>query len=435
MDEEGIKICGIDPHKRMCQAVIVNGQKDTKEIEFRFDNTLNGALELVKILRASSCNTVVIENSNNFAYALREFLIGANFKVELVGPARVPRKNKKSDRVDAEWLALMYARDMISPDYVPPKEIRQLRDLTRLRSLLVKMRTSLKNNVHSNLTRGLFDISKIVSDAFGKRGLKILETLASGNSSDAAVLGLPEHVITKYQNAVSNSFTTLINDVTLGIATEMIKTLAKAIKDLEDAIALHVRKNEEIKKKGELIMSIDGVGLVTAATIVAEVGDFKRFNSKKEIAAWAGMVPNTAESNGKQVSYGITKRGSPHIRRVLCEAANSIAMHGKPEGLYKFYKRILYRKGKKIAIVALGHKLLRVIYALITEDKLYEDTAVNEGRGYRNAGERHKRKLMMLLRRSKRGEEVVERYRGRVTQEYLRGSEQEKGQQGDMEVT
>ena len=421
METKNIKVCGIDPHKRMCWAVIVNGKHSTKEIEFRFDNSLNGALELVKILRTHSCNTVVIENSNNFAYALHEFLTGADFTVELVGPAKVPPKNKKSDRIDAAWLAMMYLRDMVSPDYVPPKEIRQLRDLVRLRDLLVKQRTALKNNVHANLTRGLFDISQIVSDAFGKRGIKILETLASENGSDASILDLPEHVLHKYQSAVGNSFTTLINGVTLGIATKTIKMLNAVIKELEDTIALYVTRNEEIRRMVERAMSIDGVGLITAATIVAEVGEFKRFSSKKEISAWAGMTPDTSESNGKQISHGITKRGSPHIRRVLCEAANVIVLHGKPKGLYKFYKRIMYRKGRKVAIVALGHKLLRVIYTLITEDKEYEDETNNrDGARYRSGKERHNKKLRMLLRRSKAGEDVLRRYSSEAAREYIR---------------
>ena len=434
MKDNNIKVCGIDPHKRKCQAVILSIDQDHHTVaaktELRFDNNLTGALELLKLLRDADCNRVVIENSNNFAYALYEFLREARvheakIHVELVGPSRVPAKHKKSDRVDAEWLALMYSRGMVSPDYVPTKEIRQLRDLLRLRSLLVRARTMLKNNVHANLTRGTFDISKIVSDAFGKRGFEILEMLSLASIGvrdyDDALLKLPKAVIEKYKDAVNNSFIAQINGSTLGVNLRIIKAINEGIKELEDVVARHILEHEELKRMVELIMTIPGIGLIVAATIVAEVGDFSRFGSKKELAAWAGMIPDTEESNGKQKSHGITKRGSPHIRRVLCEAANVIALHGKPVGLFRFYKRILHRKGRKVAIVALGHKLLRVIYALIVTGKRYEDEEVakNNRRGRKTIPEGnkeelkriHAKKMKMLQRRGAAGKAVMKKYR------------------------
>ena len=448
-----IKVCGIDPHKRMCHAVILNisHRGSTVKSDFRFDNNLTGALELINVLKASSCHTVVIENSNNFAYALYAMLQDAKFSVTLVGPARIPAKNKKSDRVDAEWLALMYAKGLVTPDYVPPREIRQLRDMLRLRQLLVRERTMLKNNIHANLTRGQFDISKIVSDAFGKGGFKILETLMLASSGghvgsyDKAVLSLPDKIIEKYKTVVSNSFIALINKVTLGVATDVIRVLNSRIKELEDTIANYIYEHEELQRNVELIMSIPGVGLITAATIVAEVGDFTRFESKKEIAAWAGMVPNTEVSNGKQVSHGLTKRGSPHIRRVLCEAANVIALHGKPEGLFRYYRRILRRKGRKIAIVALGHKLLRVIYKIVMSGEKYRDEmtlSVKKGKGSVDTEPRdcqnggiyegmHQKKLRMLRRRAISGKGVIGTYRDWEIWK-MRGNE---GREGERETT
>jgi len=346
--------------------------------------------------------------------------------VELVGPSRVPAKHKKSDRVDAKWLALMYTRGMLSPDYVPTKKIRQLRDLLRLRSLLVHTSTMLKNNVHANLTRGTFDISKIVSNAFGKRGFEMLEMLSLASSGirdyDDALLRLPKAAIEKYKDAVNNSFIAQISGVTLGVALGIIKALNEGMKEVEDTVARHILEHKDLKSMVELIMTIPGIGLIVAATIVAEVGDFSRFGSKKELATWAGMIPETEESNGKQKSHGITKRGSPHIRRVLCEVANVIALHGKPVGLFRFYKGILRRKGRKVAIVTLGHKLLRVIYGLIVTGRMYEDEEVSKKRSERGRKtipecdredlERiYTKKLKMLGGRGATGKAVVKKYR------------------------
>ena len=175
----------------------------------------------------------------------------------------------------------------------------------------------LKNNVYADLTHGQLSISRIVSDAFGKRGFKILEMLtleSSGihdSSYDEAILRLPKSATEKYKEAVSNSFIALINGVILSVATTVIKALSEEIKDLEDTIAGYIYEHEEIRRNIELATSIYGVGLTTAATIIAEVGDFMRFESKKEITTWTGMISSIEESNGKQILHRMTKRGSP----------------------------------------------------------------------------------------------------------------------------
>ena len=147
---------------------------------------------------------------------------------------------------------------------------------------------------------------------------------------------------------------------------EESREVNRRIKELEEVIAAYVDTHSSIKAMVERIMTIPGISLVTAATIVAEVGDFTRFPDKKQISGWAGVVPRTRESAGVQRGYGITKRGSPYLRHALHEVANVIILRKEPKELYAFYWRVRRRSGKYKAITALAHKVLIVLWGMMT---------------------------------------------------------------------
>ncbi len=354
-----LKVCGIDPHKRFFKAVIVDMNTLNTLYEANFTNSRSGAQALVAKLREYKCNSVVIENSNNFSTALYHYLKREKFDVVSVNPANVPAKRKKSDRVDAKWIAITYTKGLVNEDYVPPEEIQYLRDLTRVRRKLVNIRTILKNKVHAQLTRGELHLSKIYSDIFGKKGRSVIRAIIESESSI-------EELDDRVREIIDDAFMSLINKKLVSILMELIEELDKRIKSLDMAIATYVYKHASIREKVERIMTIPGIGLITAAIIVAEVGDFKRFPDKKSISSWAGVVPMTRESAGVQRGYRITKRGSPYLRHALHEVANGIKLRKEPKELYAFYLRVRHRSGKYKAITALAHKVLVVIWGMMT---------------------------------------------------------------------
>ena len=354
-----LRVCGIDPHKRFFKAVIVDMNTLNTLYEANFPNSKSGVAALEMKLKEYRCSLVVIENSNNFSAAMYYYLKKRAFDVKSVNPANVPRKQKKSDRVDAKWIAIVYAKGLVNEDYIPPEEIQYLRDLTRARQKLVSIRSALKNKVHALLTRGELHLSKLYSDIFGKKGREVIQAIIS---SDSNINEIDERV----GKIIDDAFLELINRKLIDTFMELIERLDEEIRELEVSIAAYIDKHASIREMVKRIMTVPGISLVTAAIIVAEVGDFNRFPDKKSISGWAGIVPRTSESAGIQRGYGITKKGSPYLRHALHEIANVIILRREPKMLYAFYWRVRSRSGKHKAVTALAHKVLTVLWGMIT---------------------------------------------------------------------
>jgi len=389
-----LRICGIDPHKSFCKAVVVDERTLNTVDEFDFKNNRNGVLSLIERLRALDCNNVVIENTNNFSAALYITLKRHGFKVASVNPALVPKKRKKSDRIDAKWLAISYLYELVEEDYIPPAEIQYLRDLTRLRTKLVGMRSMLKNKVHALLTRADIHLSDVFSDIFGRQSIAILNSLAEGLTDAIQNLKVKRNVAKQVKDAIENSFLELLNCSVLRILLSLIQVFNEEIKRLDQMIAAHIDEHKRLKKLVKLIMSVPGVGFITAAIIVAEVGDFTRFSDAKKLVGWAGLAPQVSESAGKQRNGKITKRGSPYLRRALHEVANVITRSKSPRELYEFYKRISGRSGRYKAKTALARKILTIIYHLVVQDEHFE----SRHEGYKRLHERKVKQFVSLSR-------------------------------------
>ena len=372
MDIINFKICGVDPHKRRFTAVIINSDNGTVIDEQTLSNNRNGTLKLAHWLTEENCREVVIEISNNFWYTLYHELVDLGFKVHAVSPSKVPRKHKKSDRLDAAWTALMFAKKLVDESYVPDATIRKLRSLVRLRRKLVEERTSYKNMVHALLSSVRLDLKSVFSDIFGVSGMRVLVQLAIGE-----VGNIIETVPTRKQEilrtVLREAYINKLDREALLLILDNIKRLNDAISQVEMIITEMITENDELKRILEILMSIRGVNLMTAATVIAEVGDFERFETEKQIAGWSGLVPATKESNKKQWGRGITKRGSPYLRHALTEAAGSIVRSGTPTELYRFYRRVMLRSGHKVALVALARKLLTVMYILVIRGRYYKE--------------------------------------------------------------
>lgn len=394
-----LRICGIDPHKSFCKAVVVDEKTLNTVDEFDFKNDRNGVLSLVKQLRALDCNQVVIENTNNFSAALYITLKRHGFKVASVNPALVPKKRKKSDRIDAKWVAISYLYKLVEEDYIPSAEIQYLRDLTRLRTKLVDMRSMLKNKVHALLTRADIHLGNVFSDIFGKQGLAILNSLADGLTDMVRNVKVKHNLAKQVKNTIENSFLELLNCSVLRILLSLIQVFNKEIKQLDQMIAAHIDEHERLKKLVRLMMSVPGVGFITAAIIVAEVGKFTRFSDAKKLVGWAGLAPQVSESAGKQKDGKITKRGSPYLRRALHEVANVITRSKRPKELYEFYKRVSGRSGQYKAKTALARKILAIIYHLVVQNEHFE----SRHEGYKQLHERKVKQFENLSRAGRDG--------------------------------
>ena len=405
MLSERKKVCGIDPHKKMCAAVVIQDKPIETLAQLKFENNRQGLDRLLKTLTETDCNTVVIETTNTFWQGISRALMQRGYNVIPISPQTVPKKSEKNDFLDASWLAITYLDERVKEAYFAPPAIQKLRSLLRTRHMLVRTRTMYKNRLKAELSRAGLHLSNVVTDVFGKRGTLILKALATEGIDGIRAIEdnsvLPKDVYVNLLKALDKAFMENFDAQVITVLLLSIENLNKTIKMIDGFVNELLHNEPELLKTVKLIMTIPGIALTTATTVVAEVGDFRRFASGKKIAKWAGLVPRMRESGGKTYYGRITKRGSPFVRWILYEAATSITTTKKPARLYEFYRRIAIRRGTKIARVALARKLLVTIHAMVVKDEQYIDA-----RAYSNT---YERKMYLLeLERRKHRERLME---------------------------
>ena len=364
------KACGIDIHQEFLMATILDlsGTKDTR----RFSTCIEDLLNLREWLIETKCQRVAIESTGIYWIPTYTLLDG---RIETIVANPFQIKNipgRKNDNIDSEWIAEVCLNGQIKPSYVPPKEIREIRELTRTHVKLTQARTSFKNRVHKILSRAGVHVSGVISDIFGKSGLIIINGILNGKTIDQTFVEIKNKRIkikkTQIKESLKGELTQ--NDIFV------IKECLNSIKFLDEEIKRFDSKiNQNLKgmqKEMEILMSIPGVGFTTAAAIVAEIGNIDVFSKPKKLVGWSGLAPSINESAGKSSNGHITKKGNKFLRTTLVLAANSIAV-GRPNKLRFFYQRIKAKKGNKKAIVALARKLVSIIYHLLKFKEMYSE--------------------------------------------------------------
>ncbi len=364
------KACGIDMHQAFLMATMLDlaGTKDTR----RFSTCIEDLLNLREWLIDNKCQRVAIESTGVYWIPTYTLLEG---KVETIVANPLHIKNipgRKNDVLDSEWIAEICLNGQIKPSYIPPKEIREIRELTRSHVKLTQARTAFKNRAHKVLSRAGIHISGVISDIFGKSGMIILNGILNGKTIDQTFVEIKNKKIKIKKTELKESLKGELsqNDIfVIKECLESIKFFDEKIKEFDSKI------NENLKgmsKEMKILMSIPGVGFITAAAIMAEIGNIDVFSKPKKLVGWSGLAPSINESAGKSSNGHITKKGNKFLRTILVLAANSIAI-GRPNKLRFFYQRIKGKKGHKKAIVALARKLVSIIHHLLTFKEVYSE--------------------------------------------------------------
>lgn len=319
---------GIDIHRDYGVACIQDMHGKTID-EFRFGNNHEG-IEVLKNKLGKNNVHVAIESTGHMWTVLWDNLEEQHFDLHLVHPhkTRAIASNKlKNDKLDAKILAKLLRGDLLVCSYVPPREIRDERELVRLKSSMVRLRTQVVNKIRSIFHKYCI---KYQGSLYKKSGLAFLDSLD--------LRPVDKLVIESY--------------------SEIIKNLNYKIETIDSQIASN--ESEEIR----LLMSIPGINYNSAVLIHSEIGDISRFPSHNKLASWAGLVPSMHQS-GITFYYGrITKQGSKRLRWILNECAHtSIRTNSK---INEFYRKIAERRGESKAIVAVARKLIKIIYAVLT---------------------------------------------------------------------
>lgn len=374
------RCCGLDVHQASIVACLVIGPASTsrprREVR-KFGTFTKDLLELRSWLEENHCTHVAMESTGVFWRPVYAVLEGG---FELVVGNAYHMKNvpgRKTDIKDAEWIADLLRHGLIAKSFVPPKPIRELRDLMRFRRKLIETRVNERNRTIKVLEAANIKLSTVATDVFGKSGWAMLEALASGVSNTDVLAGLARGKMKKKRADLSASMTGSISDQDRFLLTLCLRRLRALEADIVAVDKRAAKCLKPYRAKVEALQEIPGVGPAVAATIITEVGvDPTAFKSPHQLAAWAGVCPGNNESAGKHLGAR-TRKGNASLRTALIEATMG-ACRSKQSYFRDKYYRLKARRGHKRARMAIAHKILIAVYHVLFENQPYADL----GAGY-----------------------------------------------------
>jgi transposase len=348
--------------------------------------TTSAVMELADELARQRIERVVVESTSDYWRPFVYLLEARGLLVWLVNAhdvKQVPGR-PKTDKLDAVWLAKLNERGMLRPSFIPPVEIRQLRDYTRLRVDLVEDRTRHKQRVEKLLEDSLIKLSTVATDIFGKSGRAMLDALIAGER-DPEVLAeralgkmrpkraaLKEALTGRFDAHHAELIGMLLDEV--DALTAKIETLTARVDQLLAGIpaACAPPPGPAAGDTGAAPLGavarldeITGIGITAAQTIIAEVGlDMTQFPTAGHLVSWAKLSPRTIQSGTRRRSAK-TGKGNPYLKRVLADAAASVARTDTFLG--ERYRRLVKRRGKLKALVAVARSILVIVWHLLAD--------------------------------------------------------------------
>jgi len=368
------RVAGLDVHRDTVVACCrVRDPDGVVEVSKRqFATTRQGLGELAAFLAEWAVTTVALEATGVDWKAPSYALEGLFEELWLCNAQHVKNvPGRKSDLSDAEWLADVAAQGMVRASFVPPPEIRELRELTRYRKTQVDARTKEIQRLEKVLQDAGVKLTSVASRVWSASAREMIEALIAGERDPALLAQLAKGTmrakIARLEEALASSFGAHHAIVCRQII-DHIDFLDQVIASLTAEITARLVPFDSAV---EIITSITGISQTTAEVIVAETGaEMSRFPTAGHLCAWAGLAPASHESAGKHRPAG-TRHGSPWLRRTLIEAARAAA---RTKGSYSSaqYARIARRRGPNKAAVAVAHSMLAVVWHLLTTGALYD---------------------------------------------------------------
>jgi len=369
---------GLDIHKKSVKAAIVCSDESVLESEFGM--TILQLCKLKAWLLDNGCKRVAVESTASYWYRVVQVL-SDELLVIVVNPLLVKdRSGKKTDKIDARKLATKCLKNEVKPSREFTKEELELKRLTRAREQNVKIRSKLRNQIHSVLDAAGIGLSLFVSDIFGKSGMYLLRGLVDRKSLEELIPGIPTNRIRRRAQELPELIPVQLDDVQVLLIRRALSTMDNVQKSIDEIDAQLYKKADSRMDDLKILMSVPGVQFTAAITILAEIGNYRDFVDGDQLACWSGLTPFVYDSGGKhKQGTRITKHGSKHLRWILNQVANG-ASNTKNSRLRKVYSRLLHRKGKPKAITALARKILSIIHHLLIKREMWEEEGFRKRR-------------------------------------------------------
>lgn len=395
------RCAGIDVGKRFLFCCVLTGaaNEEPHSQTLRFDATVPALERLREWLRAERVTHVAMESTGSYWIPIFN-IMEDQVAIVLANPEEVKnRKGHKTDRNDAKHIADLLRHEHIRSSYIPPKPIRQLRDLTRRRVQLTQDATRERNRVEKLLEQVNVKIGSVLTDVFGVSGQDMILALLEGHSTPEQIAGLargqaqrkiPQLIEALEGHRMSEHCCLLIRSCLrhLGCLQEEIETL-------DDEILRRMR-TPPFESAFALLQTMPGVGRLSAATILAETGiDLSPFPSPEQLASWAGLCPGNRESAGIQKGRQTT-HGNPYLRTALVQCAWA-ATRKQGSVFASRFQQLAPRRGQKRAIVAVAHLMLIVLYWMLKRETVFRGAAcVHQERRRERRAHHHLRCLRRL---------------------------------------
>lgn len=368
------RVGGLDVHKKMVMAcrrrLLGDGQVESEVQEFR-TSTL-GLGELSKWLSEWGCTHVAMESTGVLWIPVWNVL-EADFRLLLTNAQQLKKvPGRKRDVSDAEWIGQLMQCGLLKPSFVPSREVRHWRTLTRHRMKLIDQHTGVVNRLHKILQQGNIKLSSVATDVMGVSGRAMIRAMIEGESDPERLASLAKGRLKSKHEQLVESLEGRLNDDDRWV----MKQLWEQLEYLEAEIA---RYDEQIKEKmsayEELIDRLDTIDLIerrSAENILAEIGpDMSYFPTDDNLVSWAGLCPGSDESAKKNRS-GKTPKGNQWLRRALMEPAWGAARR-KDGYLGALYHGIAVRRGEKRAVVAVARTILQAAWHMLSKGVDYKE--------------------------------------------------------------
>ena len=367
--------CGADIHKDLIVATIATTNQDgiTEYIQSSFSSQNFDLVRLKAWLIEHHCFEIAMESTGKYWIPVFNVLED-EIKVFVVHPKYTKAiKGKKTDKKDSKWIADLFKHDLLKFSFIPPKEIRELRELSRYRIKLIAMRSSERNRYQNSMTISNIGLASILSDPFGKSSRAVMkEVIRSSLVTEEKISKLLERNAKKKVKEVLQSLvgSHIESDqrLKMNIASQHMDQIDSHVRRLETERAIRCIPYATLIN---LLLDIPGISYLSAMTIIAEIGtDMSVFETSKQLACWAGLAPANNESASKKKSVRISKAGS-YLKPLLVQCALA-AINSKSNPYYRIkYNRIKKRRGHKKAIIAIARMILVNIYHILSTGEVY----------------------------------------------------------------
>ena len=368
--------CGVDVHKSFFIATVITTTSDIQPnySRKRFSTFNNDIVRFADWLGLNNCNNVCMESTGKYWIPVFNILESRNINVTIANPKWVKAvKGNKDDKKDSKWIGDLFRLGLVPSSFIPSKPIRVLREFTRYRYKLVSMKSSEKNRFQNAFTVCNIGLDSVVSDMFGKSATLITDYLLSDDTFN------PEYCVSLLQRSLKKKADSVLESIEgyqitkeqklrMNTVRSHLTYIENSIKYLDDTIDSMVAPYEPLIA---LMCTIPGIERKSAITVISEIGnDVSLFDSLKRLCSWAGLTPGSNESAGKKKSVRISRAGV-YLKPALVEIAHSAVKSTKSPYYKNKYEKLVKRRGKKRAIIAIARMILTAIYNMLSTGEVW----------------------------------------------------------------